>query len=146
METTVAALNRKAWGLFLLAAALALVWFGLNFLAPELAVGQVSLRLVLMLAADAVVLYGLWQSLSRTGFSLATRATAWLAVALVMTIWIAADWTLAANGVFRRGIGNVPTLPIAILLPILLGLFVLTRSQTVASLLDATPPSWLVGV
>lgn len=146
MKPTVAALNRKAWGLFGLAAVLAAAWIGLNLLAPDLAVGRVPLRLGLMLVSDAVLLYGLWRGLARADFSPTTRVAAWLAVALILTAWIATAWTLAADGIFQRDIGKVPMLPIAIFLPILLGSFVLTRSKAVGSLLDAIPASWLVGI
>ena len=146
MNATVAALSRKAWGWFLLAAGLGAAWIGLNLLAPDLAVGRIPVRLGLMLVADVVVLYGLWRGLARTDFSPAKRVAAWLGVALVLTIWIAAAWTLGANGVFQRDIGNVPLLPVAIFLPVLLGLFVLTRREAVASLLAAIPASWLVGI
>ena len=146
MKPTVAALNRNAWGLFLLAAVLAAAWIGLNLLAPDLMVTQVPLRLLLMLATAVVALYGLWQALARTDYSPTTRITAWLGVALALAIWIGTVWTLAVNGVFRQNIvGNVPVLPFAIFLPILIGILVLTRSQAVGSLLDATPASWLVG-
>jgi hypothetical protein len=140
-------LNQKASGLFLLAAVLAAAWIGLNLLAPDLAVGRVPLRLLFMLATDVVVLYGLWRALARADFSPATRVWAWLGVALVLAIWIGTIWTLAAIGVFQRNIvGKVPTLPFAIFLPLLIGIPLLTRSQAVGKLLDATPPSWLIGV
>jgi hypothetical protein len=146
MESAVAVLNRKAWGLFLLAAVLAAGWFGLNLLAPDLAVGRVPLRLVLVVATVGVVLYGVWRGLVRADLARATRITAWLAVALILTAWIATAWTLAAHGIFQRSIGKVPVVPVAIFLPVLLALFALTRSRAVGSLLDATPASWLVGV
>ena len=146
MKPTVVAINRKAWGLFLLAAVSAAAWFGLNLRAPDLAVGPVPLRLLLILACDGVILYGLWRGLVRTDFSRAKRGMAWLTVALLLAIWIAAIWILGANGVFRQDIGNVPALPVAIILPVLVGFIVLTRSKSVASLLDATPASWLVGI
>lgn len=146
METTVAALNRKAWGLFGWAAALAAAWMGVNLLAPDLAAGRLPVWLGLVLATDAFLLYGLWRGLARTDLSPTTRVTAWLAVALGLTAWIAATWTLAASGVFRQSLGKVPTLPIAIFLPLLVGGVVLTRSRAVGALLDATPASWLVGV
>lgn len=146
MDSTIATSNRKAWRLFLLAAGLAALWIGLDFLAPDLAVGRVPFRLLVMIACDGVFLYGLWRGLVLAGFSPAKRATAWSGVALILAIWIGTIWTLAVKGVFHREIGNVPMLPIAIFLPVILGLFVVTRSQTVASLLDATPASWLVGI
>ena len=147
MKPTVAALKPKAWGLFLLAAVLAAAWIGLNLAAPDLAVGRVPLRLWVMLVCNAIVLYGLWRGLARSGFSLTARVAAWLAVALVLTIWIGTIWALGANGKFQGTIiGNVPSLPIAILIPVLLGSLVLTRWKAVGSLLDATPASWLVGI
>jgi hypothetical protein len=147
MKPTVAGLNRKAWGLFLLAAVLAAAWIGLILLAPDLTVMRVPLRLLIMLATDAVILYGVWRALARTDYSPTTRVTAWLGVALALAIWIGTVWTLAVNEVFRQSIvGNVPALPFAIFLPMLIGIPVLTRSRAVGSLLDATPASWLVGV
>jgi hypothetical protein len=147
MEPTAAALNRKAWGMFLLAAALAAAWIGLNLLAPDLTVSRVPLRLLFMLATDVIVLYGLWRALARTEYSATTRVAAWVAVALGLATWIGAIWILAVNGIFQQNIvGNVPALPFAIFLPMLIGGFLLLRSRSVAVLLDATPPSWLVGV
>lgn len=146
MRPTVAALNQKAWGLFALAMALAVAWFGVNLLAPDLALGPVPFRLVIMLAVDGVILYGLWRGLARAGISQGRRVAIWAAVALVLAGWIATVWALAVNGVFQRGLGPVPTVPIAIVVPVVLGSLVLTRSRAVGSLLDATPASWLVGV
>lgn len=146
MRPTVAALNRKAWGLFGGAAFVAAGWFGFNLLVPDLAVGRVPLRLGVTFAVDGFILYGLWRALARAGVSRAPRIAGWAAVAIVLAAWIATVWTLAAEGVFQRGIGQVPTLPIAIVLPVLLGGIVLTRSRAVGSLLDATPASWLVGL
>lgn len=146
-ESAYSGLNRKALGWFLLATALAAAWIGVNFMAPDVKSGPVPLRLVIMLATDAVILYGLWRALARTDFSSTTRIAAWLGVTLTLAIWIGTIWTLAVHGVFRENIaGKVPALAIAIFLPMLIGIFVLTRSRAVASLLDATPASWLVGV
>ena len=147
MKAESSALNRTAFSLFLLATALAAAWIGLNLAAPDLVVGGVPLRLVVMLACDAVILYGLWRALARTDFASTTRTMAWLTVALILAIWIGTIWALAANGAFQRNIvRNLPALPAAIFLPVILGIFVLTRSQAVARLLDATPASWLVGI
>lgn len=146
MNPAVAASNRKSRNLFLLAAVLAILWIGLDFLAPDLAVGRIPFRLVVMIACDGVFLFGLWRALVRAGFSRAARVAAWSAVALILAIWLGAIWTLAVKGVFQRDIGNVPVLPIAIFLPVVLGLFAVTRSEGVGRLLDATPASWLVGI
>jgi len=142
---TPAALNRKASNWFLVAAGAAALWFGVNLLAPGLSLGPIPLRLVLVFVWNGVFLYGLWRALRRANFSPAGRAAAWLGVALMLACWIAADWALAVKGVFHQSLGKIPAIPIAIVLPLLLGFLVLTRSRAVASLLDATPPSWLIG-
>lgn len=146
MKTTVDALNRKAWGGFGLAAVVAAGWFVLNLLAPELSAGRIPPRLGLVIVVVGVVLYGLWRGLGRTQFPLGKRVAAWLGVGIILAVWLATIWTLAASGVFERGLGKIPTLPIAIALPVLLGALMLTRSRAVGSLLDATPASWLVGL
>lgn len=147
MRATASVLNRKAMRWFLLAAGCAIAWFGLNLLASDWAVGPVPLRLLGILAWNVVLVYGLWRALARTELSRGARGVAWLAVTLVITIWIAAAWILAVNGVFHRTLfGKVPTLPLAIVLPLLIGIPVLTRSQAVAKLLDATPAHWLIGL
>jgi hypothetical protein len=63
-------------------------------------------------------------------------------------LWLAVVWGLAINGTFRPVPGGmgVPLLPIAIFAPVLVGLVLLMRSKRVAAVLDAMPPSWLVGV
>ncbi len=146
MNSALAERSRKAWSWFLLAVALAGGWFGLNLLLPNLAVGPIPTRLMFIIAVNAMFLYGLWRSLARTDFPQSKRVAGWLGVALVLTVWLGATWVLAVNGVFQKSLGKVPSLPFAILLPVLPGAFLLTRSRTVASLLDATPPSWLVGL
>jgi hypothetical protein len=69
----------------------------------------------------------------------------WLALALPFTAWLAVVWWLAVDGTFRPRPG-VPTLPIAIFLPVLIGLPFLLRSRRIGALLDAIPASWLVGL
>jgi len=58
-------------------------------------------------------------------------------------------WGLAVQGTFRpTGGANrvLPALPLAIFLPVLVGLVLLTNSKRIASLLDVTPASWLIGL
>jgi hypothetical protein len=63
-------------------------------------------------------------------------------------LWLAVIWRLAINGTFRPILGStrVPPLPIAIFAPVVVGLVLLMRSKRIAAVLDAAPPSWLVGV
>ena len=138
--------NWKAGQLFLLATGLAVAWFGVNFLAPGFALGPTPLRLVLVLLWNAVLLYGLWSALNRLNFSPGNRITTFFVIGLVLTFWITGVWVLAVHGFFQRPLyGKVPTLPIAIFLPLLPGALLVMRSRAIGSLLDATPPHWLVG-
>src|SRR5262249_32773166 len=63
-----------------------------------------------------------------------------------LLIWQVVVWWIAIGGGFRVRLGAVPALPIAILLPLLVGLPLLLRSQRIATILDAMPPYWLIGL
>ena len=41
---------------------------------------------------------------------------------------------------------RLSALPFAVLIPVVVGLWVLFRSKTIAAIVDATPTSWLVGI
>ena len=149
MSATVAkatpAVHRVAIGLFLLAVAFAAFWLGLNLMFPELQPTGVP-TLVIRLAIYGAILVGLWLALSRTDFDGRTRLATWLAIVVPLTVWLAVVWALAIEGVFRTPLGGVPRLPFAVFIPVIVALVLLMRSERVAAVLDATPPSWLIGV
>jgi hypothetical protein len=135
-----------AAGLFLLVGALTAGWLALNFLYPDFETIGIR-RVVVRVIIHTVILTGLWLGLSRTDLPGATRVAVWLAIAIPFTVWLAVIWGLAVNGTFRPVPGmRVPPLPIAIFAPVIVGLVFLLRSKRVAAVLDATPPSWLVGI
>jgi hypothetical protein len=134
-------------GLFLLGGALAASWVGINLAFPGLAPTGIP-SVVSRLGIHLAVLTGLWLGLSRTEFSASKRIIIWLGVAVPFTLWLAVVWNLAVNGVFQPvpGVASLPKLPIAIFAPVIIGLFVLLRSKSIAALLDATPASWLIAL
>jgi len=138
-------INLRAAGLLMIVAAVTTCWLTLNFVFPNF---DGIRSLVTRLIIHAAILTGLWLGLSRTGFSVATRVGGWLAIAIPYTLWLGLIWRLAFIGFFRPipGSTGVPRLPIAIFLPVLIGLLLLMRSKRVTAVLDATPPSWLVGI
>ncbi len=89
------------------------------------------------LAVLAVLLCGAWLALSRAQFGGRARLTAWLAIAVPLLVWQSVVWWLALAGAFQGRI-----LPA----PLLIGLPILLNSNTIGQMLDATPPSWLVGL
>ena len=97
-------------------------------------------------AIIAAILFGLWVALLRTSLRTDARTTIWLSVAIPLVAWYALIWAAAASGVFEPRPGGISSLPIAILLPIVVGLFSLTRSERIAAAVDAATPSWLVGL
>ncbi len=135
---------RAAALLFSMAAAAA-CWIALNYLfsgfEPSGDIRTVVARVLIQVA----ILVGLWLTLARANLSGATRVTLWLAIAVPFTLWLAVVWELAVNGAFQPISGSVP-LPVATFAPVLIGLVLLMRSKRVTAVLDAAPPSWLVGV
>lgn len=99
------------------------------------------------LLAVAAVLTGLSIALRRAGATEAQYRRIPIAVAVVVLAWYGLTTVLAMRGVFLVSAAvTFPALPVAVLIPIIVGTIVLLRSRTAATVLDATPLSWLVGV
>jgi hypothetical protein len=90
------------------------------------------------------ILTGLWLALQRATLPPRRRVTTWLAVAIPLVVWLALIWMLAAAGVFE--FGRIPLVPLAVILPPVIGLTLLLRSDRIATALDAAPSAWLVGI
>jgi hypothetical protein len=131
--------------LFLIAVGLAALWLGLNFAFPAFWPTGIP-AIVTRSMVHAAILAGLWLGLSWTDFASGTRVAIWLAIAIPYLLWFALIWRLALNGFFQPGVVRFPALPVAIFAPVLIGLFLLTRSKHIALLLDAMPPAWLIGL
>ncbi|THD71680.1 MAG: MFS transporter [Bradyrhizobium sp.] len=134
-------------GLLLSGGALAALWVGINLIFPGLAPTGIP-SAVTRLAIHFAILAGLWLGLSRTEFSASKRFILWLSVAIPFTLWLAVVWNLAVSGAFQPipGVVRVPRLPIAIFAPVIIGLFVVLRSKSIATFLDAMPGSWLIAL
>jgi len=145
MRTKFSELYSGSVRLFSFAVLLTACWLGLNFLVPELWSTGIP-TIVTRLLIFGTILTGLWLGVSRTDFDGSTRLTLWFAIAVPYTLWLALIWGLALRGVFVPGVTSVPLVPIAIFVPVVIGLVLLIRSKHMAVLLDAMPPSWLIGV
>jgi hypothetical protein len=98
------------------------------------------------LMAHGFIAIGLWLGLENTALTPGQRRLTWLAVMVPFTLWAAIAWTAAINGVFRLGGSALPLLPVAILLPVIVGTPVLLVSKRVGQLLDAMPMTWLIAL
>ena len=63
-----------------------------------------------------------------------------------LVAWFIFIWNVAAAGALEAGPGALPYLPVAILLPIIIALPLLIRSQRIAAAIDAAPASRLIGL
>jgi hypothetical protein len=98
------------------------------------------------LMAHGLIAVGLWLGLESTDLTPSQRRTTWLAVMIPDTLWFAVAWSAAINGVFITGATPVPFLPLAIVLPAIVGAPLLLLSKRVGQVLDAMPVTWLVAL
>lgn len=96
-------------------------------------------------ALVVVLLLGLWRALGRAGLERRPAIAVWLAVAVPLTLWLGGIWAVAVSGAFQVRPGVIPRLPIAVVVPVVVGLIAVTRSRRIAAAVDAAPLSWLVG-
>src|SRR5882672_7710976 len=87
-------------------------------------------------AIIVAILGGLWIALRRTRLDAGVRVRTWLAVAVPLGLWLAVIWNFATGGAFEPRPGGLPLVPIAVVLPVFIGLFALTRSQSIAAAVD----------
>lgn len=98
------------------------------------------------LSAHALIALGLWLGLERTHLTAGQRRTIWLAVLIPDTLWFAAAWSAAINGVFHPDATRLPAIPLAIFLPVIVGAPMLLLSKRIGQVLDGMPASWLVAL
>ena len=106
----------------------------------------VAIATMIRPAIIAVLLMGLWAGVHRTELPRRARIATWLSVAVPLVGWfVIAEW-LGRSGVYAPRSDGLPLLPIAIALPLTVGLVLALRSSRLAAVLDAIPQSWLIGV
>jgi hypothetical protein len=91
----------------------------------------------------AAVGLGLGLALARTnGISTPQRIGTWLAVMVPLALWLLAVYVLARRGTYLR----VPlAINLGVLVPVAVGLLLVSRLPHFSQVLDATPRSWLIG-
>lgn len=94
----------------------------------------------------AALLVGLWWALRRTDLSPQERTVTWLAVSLPLVTWFVVIWNVAAAGLLETRADALPLLPLAIFLPVLIGVPLMTRSRRIGAVLDHSPAAFLIGL
>ncbi len=135
----------SAWRALAWTAGFTAAWTWLIYAVPALPESGVS-QLAVRLTTQVVIAVGAWCGLERTGLGAEQKRVTWLALMVPFTLWASLAWTAAIDGSFRAGASGVPLLPVAILLPVVIGAPPLLLSRRVGVLLDALPASWLVAL
>jgi hypothetical protein len=92
------------------------------------------------------ILYGLNRAFADAGWSVSERTRTLRVSAVVLLGWLALSIALAAMGFYHVEGNALPTIQYGIVPPILIGIFLLWRSESARRILDAVPQPWLVGV
>jgi hypothetical protein len=136
---------RPAWPSLLWIAPLTALWILLIYWQPTIPASGVQTT-AHQLMAHGVIAVGLWLGLESTDLTPDQRRSTWLAVVIPYTLWFAVAWSAAINGAFRTDTSPLPMLPLAIVLPVMIGAPLLLLSTRVGQVLDAMPASWLVAL
>src|SRR6266849_116986 len=94
----------------------------------------------------AAILTGLWVALRRAELSSPARTATWTYVALALIAWYVLILNVARSGMLETRAGVPNYLPLAIFVPLLVGLPIITRSKRIGEVLDSAPAAWLVGL
>ena len=136
---------RQEWRPLLWLAPLTALWIVLIYWQPIIQTSGVPTT-AHQLTVHGFIALGLWLGLESTDLTPGQRRTTWLAVMIPYTLWFAIAWSAAINGAFRTGTSPLPVLPLAIFLPVIIGVPLLLLSKRVGQVLDAMPPTWLVAL
>ena len=137
--------TRPAWRSLLWVGPLTALWMLLTYWQPVISASGAASTAARMMTYGLIVL-GLWLGLERTELTLSQRRATWLAVIVPLTLWEALAWSAAIGGAFRTGVSPLPLLPLAIFLPVIVGVPILLLSKRIGQLLDAMPATWLVAL
>jgi hypothetical protein len=136
---------RQGWRALLWITPLTALWVVLNYAMPFIAASGAA-TVAARVSIHVLIALGLWLGLERTELTPSQRRNTWLAVMIPYTLWLSVIWGAAINGVFRLALGPVPLVPVAIFLPLIVGLPLALRSRRLGEVLDAMPASWLIAL
>ena len=136
---------RQGWRALLWIVPTTVSWAAVNYLFPIISASGVP-TVGIRIFVGMLLALGLWLGLERTDLTHTQRRNGWLVVLIPYALWLAVIWSAAINGAFRAGGSPLPLLPIAIFLPVIVGIPILLRSNRIGQLLDAMPENWLIAL
>lgn len=97
-------------------------------------------------ATVAAILYGLNRALDNAAWPAPSRGRAFRLSAAILLGWLALSIALAAMGVYQVDSTAIPTVQYGFVVPILIGILLMWRSETAKRIIEAVPQQWLVSV
>jgi hypothetical protein len=92
------------------------------------------------------IIYGLQRSFAETSWPVETRNRTFLTTLIVLGGWFFLALALSAAGFYHVQSGEMPTIQFGLVPPILIGAWLIWRSETMARIIDAIPQPWLIGI
>jgi len=94
----------------------------------------------------AAIFYGLNKALAGASWPRPERLRAVTVSAAILLGWLAVAFGVSAAGFYHVTANGIPTIQYGLLIPILVGVLMIRRSELTRRILDAVPQPWLVGV
>ncbi|HKF73805.1 MAG TPA: hypothetical protein VKB68_18785 [Stellaceae bacterium] len=136
---------RRAWPSLLWLVPLLVLWIAFNYAVPVIAASGMT-NVAVRVFIHMLIGLGFWLGLERTELNQVQRRDTWLGVMIPVTLWLAVIWSAALNGVFRADLSPTSLIPLALFLPVIIGVPILLRSQRMGQVLDSMPATWLVAL
>jgi hypothetical protein len=92
------------------------------------------------------LLFGLRAALRQANWREREAAAVLRGTAIILIGWFLLAAGLGISGTFDVAVDQLPTIQYAILVPIIVGAWLIFRSPLVARIIDAVPQSWIVGI
>lgn len=135
---------RRGWPSLLWLVPLLVLWIAFNYAVPVIAASGMT-NVAVRVFIHMLIGLGFWLGLERTELNQVQRRNTWLGVMIPFTLWLAVIWSAALNGVFPD-VSPIPLIPLAVFLPVIIGVPILLRSKRMGQMLDSMPVTWLVAL
>jgi hypothetical protein len=99
-----------------------------------------------VLATTIALIYGLNSALKQAGWTSRVRGQVVWGFGVLLVTWLLATLSLCWIGIYRGVAGRIPTIQYGVLIPIVAGIALFWRWDTLKRALEAVPLQWIVTV
>lgn len=92
------------------------------------------------------IVYGLQRSFAETAWPAETRDRTFLVTLIALGGWFFLALALSAAGFYHVQSGELPTIQFGLIPPIVIGAWLLWRSEAMGRIINAIPQPWLIGI